>query len=96
MERGTVKGVHRAVARPEGEHGRGLEDQPGFRVQARVLGGRHGSRRPGGEGTLEQQTPLGAHQEGVGVPGGQSQGGDAHVAAASGLRREVGHSRWGL
>lgn len=71
-------GVDGAAARHE------QEDRRGPQCHTVTFGG-HCSQRLGGEGAPEQQAAFGAHQEGVGVPRRQSQGGDAHSAAASGL-----------
>lgn len=78
VERGAVYGVDGATARPE------WEDRRRSRCHTLAFGGRC-SRRLGGEGASEQQATLRAHQEGVRVPGRQSQGGDTHGAAASSL-----------
>lgn len=81
MEGGAVDGEDGAAAGPEREDGRSSQGH------ALAFGGRS-SRRLGGEGAAEQQAALRAHQEGVRVPGRQSQGGDPHRAAASGLREK--------
>lgn len=73
MERGRVDGVDRAAAGSEGE------DRRGYGGQAVAIGGRQrGTAR--GEGAPEQQPPLRTHQEGVRVPGGHGQRGEAQRA----------------
>lgn len=71
VEGRTVDGVDGAAGGSEGEDGGG----PGSH---RVAAAGHCSRCRAGEGAAQQQAALGAQQEGVGVPGGQSQRGQAH------------------
>lgn len=78
VKRWAVYRVDGAAARPKWEDGWGSQ------CHTVALGGCC-SQCLGWEGTSEQQATLGAHQEGVRVPGRQGQGGDAHSAATSGL-----------
>lgn len=70
-----MDGLDGAAGRPEGEDGGGPR-------RHRVARAAHCSQSVAGEGAAEQQAALGAQQEGVGVPRGQSQRGQAHHAGA--------------
>lgn len=80
VKRGAVHGVNGAAAGREAELSRSPQGH------TLTIGGCC-SHRLAGEGTFEYQTPLGAHQEGVWVPGGKGQGCDPYAATTSCLRK---------